>query len=166
MKTKKLAAAGLFTAFALAIFVLEAQIPLPIPVPGVKLGLANIITVAAVFLLGKKEACGILFARILLGSLFAGFSTLPYSLCGGLCAIASVLLIRRIITDKQIWVTCVVSGLVHNLGQMAMAVLITRTPSILIYLPVLIICGIVTGVLTGLCTQLCVLRLREKFADN
>lgn len=164
MKTKKLAAAGVFTALALVIFLLEAQIPLPIPVPGVKLGLANVITVAAVFLLGRKEACGILIARILLSSLFAGFSTLPYSLCGGLLSMAAVLLVRRILKEKQLWVTGVLGGLAHNVGQMAMAVLITRTPSILIYLPVLLICGIFTGLLTGLCTQLCVSRLRGKFS--
>lgn len=163
MKTKKLAAAGVFTALALVIFLLEAQIPLPIPVPGVKLGLANVITVAAVFLLGRKEACGILMARIVLGSLFAGFSTLPYSLCGGLLSMAAVLLVRRILKEKQLWVTGVLGGLAHNVGQMAIAVLITRTPSILIYLPVLLICGIFTGLLTGLCTQLCVSRLRGKF---
>lgn len=164
MKTKKLAAAGVFTALALVIFLLEAQIPLPIPVPGVKLGLANVITVAAVFLLGRKEACGILIARIVLGSLFAGFSTLPYSLCGGLLSMAAVLLVRRILKEKQLWVTGVLGGLAHNVGQMAVAVLITRTPSILIYLPVLLICGIFTGLLTGLCTQLCVSRLRGKFS--
>lgn len=161
MKTKKLAFSGLLTALALVIFIVEAQIPMPIP--GVKLGLANVITVSAVFLLGGKEACLILLARILLGSLFAGASTLPYSLCGGLCSIVTVLLARRIVREKQMWVLCVLGGIAHNLGQMAMAVFITRTPSILIYLPVLLISGIVTGTFTGLCTQLCVPRLRGKF---
>lgn len=165
VKAKKLAVSGLLTALALVIFVLEAQIPMPIPVPGVKLGLANIITVCAVYLLGKKEACGILLARIVLGSLFAGFSTLPYSLCGGLLSILAVLLVQRVLNDKQIWVTGVVGGIAHNLGQMAMAVLITQTPSILVYLPVLLIFGILTGIFTGLCTQLCVTRLRGKYHE-
>lgn len=164
MKTKKLAASGLLTALALVIFIVEAQIPMPIP--GVKLGLANIITVSAVFLLGGKDACAILLARILLGSLFSGASTLPYSLCGGIVSIVTVLLVRRIVRNRQIWVICVLAGITHNLGQMAMAALITQTPSILIYLPVLILSGIVTGVFTGLCTQLCVLRLRGKFHNE
>ena len=81
MTTRQLSLMALLTAIALAIHVAEAQIPAPVPIPGVKLGLANIITVYAVFTLGAGPACMILAARILLGSLFAGQAiSLLYSL--------------------------------------------------------------------------------------
>lgn len=166
MKTKKLAAAAVLTAFALVVFLIEAQIPMPVPVPGVKLGLANVITVTALYLLGWREACAILLVRIVLGSLYTGFSTLPYSLCGGIVSMAAVMLTRRLISEKQIWVTGVIGGMAHNLGQMAMAAIITATPSVLIYLPVLLIAGIFTGVLTGLCTQFSTARLGRFFSKQ
>lgn len=166
MKTKKIALCGLFTALALILFVVEAQIPLPVPVPGIKLGLANIITVTALYLLGRKEACIILLVRIFLGSLYAGFSALPYSLCGGICSMAAVLLVRRLLQKKQQWVTGVLGAVAHNLGQLAMAAVLTQTPSILIYLPVLVLAGLATGVLTGFCTQLATTRLEKIFQSK
>ena len=76
MKTRRLVLLALLTAIALTIFMLEAQIPAPVPIPGVKLGLANIVTVFTVFLLGPGEGCLVLAARIFLGAVFAGnFST-------------------------------------------------------------------------------------------
>ena len=83
MNTKKLVRLALLTAIALTIFMLEAQIPPVVPIPGVKLGLANIVTVFAVFILGAKEAAAVLFCRIFLGAVFAGnFSTIFYSAAG------------------------------------------------------------------------------------
>ena len=63
-------------------------------------------------------------------------------------------LLRRILTAKQVWAAGVAGGLLHNLGQMAVALAVTRTPGLLIWLPVLLLCGLVTGLFTGLCAQL------------
>ena len=71
-KTRKLALMALLTAIALTIFVIEAQIPAPVPIPGVKLGLANIITLITMCLMGKKEAGAVLLVRVLMGAMFAG----------------------------------------------------------------------------------------------
>ena len=71
-KTKKLALMALLTAIALTIFVVENQLPAPVPIPGVKLGLANIITLVTMLLLGKKEAGAVLLVRVLMGAMFAG----------------------------------------------------------------------------------------------
>ena len=77
MKARKLTQMAMLTAIALTIFMIEAQIPAPVPIPGIKLGLANIVTVFAVFAMGPKEAATILFCRIFLGAVFAGnFSTI------------------------------------------------------------------------------------------
>lgn len=87
MTVRKLTHMAVLTAVALTIFVLEAQLPPLVPmIPGVKLGLANVVTVYAIFALGSGPAAMILLARVVLGSLFAGGSTIFYSLAGGCAA--------------------------------------------------------------------------------
>ena len=159
MKTKKLTVMAILTAVALTIFVLEAQIPPIVPLPGVKLGLSNIITVFAVFAMGPGEAAAILTCRIFLGAVFAGnFSSIFYSAAGGLCAILVTIGLRRILTTTQLWVAGALGAFAHSIGQMAMAVLLTGTTAILIYLPVMVGISIVTGLVTGLCAQFLVNR--------
>ena len=105
MKTRRLVLLALLTAIALTIFMLEAQIPAPVPIPGVKLGLANIVTVFTVFFLGPGEGCLVLAARIFLGAVFAGnFSTILYSAAGGGLAILVTILLRRVLKENQLWV--------------------------------------------------------------
>lgn len=159
MKIRKLTVMALLSAIALTIFTLEAQIPALVPIAGVKLGLSNIVTVYAVFALGSWEAAAILFVRIFLGAVFAGnFSTILYSLAGGILAILVTILLRRILQEAQIWVAGVLGAVAHSIGQMGMAVLISGTPSLLIYLPVMIVCSIITGLFTGLCAGFLVKR--------
>lgn len=154
MKTRKLTQMSLLTAIALTIFMVEAHIPALVPIPGVKLGLANIVTVFAVFAMGPKEAGAILFARIFLGAVFSGnFSTIFYSAAGGACAVFATIGLRKILTNKQLWVAGALGAVAHSIGQMAMAVLLTSTPELLVYLPVMIVCSVITGVFTGLCAQ-------------
>ena len=103
MKVRKLTTMALLCAIALTIHMVEHQIPPFVPLPGVKLGLANIVTVFAVFALGPKEAAMILAGRIFLGSVFAGnFSSILYSASGGLYAIAVTIGLRKILTKKQL----------------------------------------------------------------
>ena len=159
MKTKKLTLMALLTAIALTIFMIEAQIPPVVPLPGVKLGLANIITVFAVFALGPKEAASILFCRIFLGAVFAGnFSTIFYSAAGGTLAILATILLRKVLTNKQLWVAGAIGAVAHSVGQVGMAIFITGTPGIIVYLPPLICISIATGCFTGLCAQFLVNR--------
>ena len=154
MKTRKLTQMALLTAIALTIFMVEAQIPALVPVPGVKLGLSNIITVFAVFAMGSREAAAILFVRIFLGAVFAGnFSTIFYSAAGGALAILVTILLRKILTEKQLWVAGIMGAIAHSIGQMAMAVAITQTVGLVSYLPMMIVCSIITGLFTGLCAQ-------------
>ena len=159
MKIRKLTTLALLTAIALTIFMVEAQIPPVVPLPGVKLGLANIVTVFAVFALGGKEAAAVLFVRVFLGAVFAGnFSTVFYSAAGGAAAILVTILLRKILKKDQLWVAGSLGAVAHSLGQMAMAVTLLGTPSIVIYLPVMIAISIVTGLFTGLCAQFLVNR--------
>ena len=159
MKTRKVTLLALLTAIALTIFMVEAQIPALVPIPGIKLGLSNIVTVFAVFALGPKDACLVLAARIFLGAVFAGnFSTIFYSAAGGALAIVVTIGLRRILTKKQLWVAGALGAVAHSIGQMAMAMLLTLTPGLLVYLPAMIAVSIVTGTFTGLCAQFLVNR--------
>ena len=159
MNVKKTARLGLLTAIALTIFMVEAQIPALVPIPGIKLGLANIVTVFAVFAIGPKEAAAVLFVRVFLGAVFAGnFSTIFYSGAGRLCAIAVTILSRKILTKKQLWIAGVLGAIAHSIGQMTMAIAISRTAGLILYLPVMIGASLVSGCFTGLCAQYLVYR--------
>ncbi len=155
MKTRKLTTMALLSVIALTIFILEAQIPTPVPIPGVKLGLANIVTVYAVFALGAREGAGILFVRIFLGAIFSGnFGSIFYSAAGGFLAILTTIALKAVVRENQLWICGCLGAIAHSLGQMIVAVWVSGTPSVLIYLPVLVVCSIFTGLFTGLCAQI------------
>lgn len=159
MKIRKITQLAMLSAIALTIFLVEAQIPPVVPLPGVKLGLANIVTVFTVFLLGPREGAAVLFVRIFLGAVFAGnFSTIFYSAAGGSCAIAVTVALRRVLRRDQIWVAGCLGAAAHSVGQMAAAVALSGTPGLAVYLPVMIAISILTGLFTGLCAQFLVNR--------
>ena len=162
MKTRKLTVMAMLSAVALIIFVVEAQIPALVPIPGIKLGLSNIVTVFAVFTLGPWEAALILGVRIFLGAVFAGnFSTILYSAAGGALAILVTILLRKILKQNQLWVAGCVCAIAHSVGQMAVAIAVTGTPGLAIYLPVMVGCSVITGAFTGLCAQFLVKRRKD-----
>ena len=149
-KTKKLVFLALLTAISLGIWVIESQIPAPIPVPGVKLGLASVITLAAMVLLGRKEALAVLLMRVFLACLFAGsFSAILFSMTGGLFSWAVMALTLGFFAEKRLWVVSVFGAIAHNAGQLLAAIAVTKTPSLLAYGPALLCAAIVTGVFTG-----------------
>ena len=158
---KRLARLGILTAVALIIFIVELQIPNPFPIPGVKLGLANIVTVYAVYRYRPSEVAVMTGVRILLGSVFSGnIMALLYSACGSLLCLLGMLLLRRVIDEKHLWLASVFGAVLHNTGQMAAALLVTQTPSLLFYYPFLLVSGCLAGLFTGLCTQLILPRIK------
>ena len=162
MKIRKLTTMAMLCAVALIIFVIEAQIPALVPIPGIKLGLSNIITVFAVFMLGSWEAVLILAARIFLGAVFAGnFSTIFYSAAGGALAILTTIGLKQILKKEQLWIAGCLGAVAHSVGQMTAAILISGTPGLIVYLPVMILCSVITGAFTGLCAQLLVKRGKD-----
>ena len=167
MKTKHLTTLALLTAIALILFTVEAQIPPPVPIPGVKLGLANIVTVFVLFRFGPRDALLVLLARILLGSAFAGSPvTLLFSLGGGLLCWLVMLPLRRILTERQLWVCGVLGAMAHNLGQIAVCVAVYHTAAVLVYLPALLLAGMAAGLFTGLAAQFLLGWLRGKLPDK
>jgi len=141
----------MYTAMALTIFVVEAQIPVPIPVPGVKLGLANVITLIALLFLGRREAGIILAVRITLGSFFVGgLSTWLFSAAGGVFAFLIMALALRFVPREQIWAVSILGALAHNTGQLVMAVFYMGTTAVLAFAPVLVISAVFTGAFIGI----------------
>lgn len=161
-KTKKLALMAVLTAIALTIFMLEAQLPAPVPIPGVKLGLANIVTLTAMLILGRREAGAILAARIIMGAVFAGNpSAMLYSAAGGVLAYAAMCLLVGVVPEKRLWAVSAVSAVAHNMGQLLACVLVVKTPGVFIYVPALIVSGVITGVFTGFGAMYLVRALRK-----
>lgn len=161
-KTKKLALMAVLTAIALTIFMLEAQLPAPVPIPGVKLGLANIVTLTAMLILGRREAGAILAARIIMGAVFAGNpSAMLYSAAGGVLAYAAMCLLVGVVPEKRMWAVSAVSAVAHNMGQLLACVLVVKTPGVFIYAPALIVSGVITGVFTGFGAMYLVRALRK-----
>ncbi len=155
MKTKELTRIAMLSAVALIVFAIEARIPSPVPIAGIKLGLANVITLFAIWSLGRKQAGIILLVRIVLGSFVAGtLMTMFYSLAGGLLSYLIMCLTKGLFTQKQLWAHSILGAIGHNTGQMAVALFVTGTPSLLlVYGPPLLLSAIITGLFTGLCAQ-------------
>lgn len=159
-KTKKLSLMAMLTAASLIVFVIEAQIPAPVPVPGVKLGLANVITLIAMLLLGRREAGLILAVRIVMGSVFAGgVSAFLFSISGGVLAYAIMCITVTRFPRKMLWVVSALAAVAHNLGQLLAAIAVTKTAALMVYAPALLASGIITGVFTGLVAMYLVRRL-------
>lgn len=153
-RVRRLTRNAMLTTVALTIFIVESQIPIPVPIPGIKLGLANIITLYALFMYGAGDAISILLCRIVLGSIFGGqMMSFLYSLCGGLLCYLVTLPLCKLVTKKQIWICGVLGAVAHNVGQILAAVVVTRTVSVFAYLPILMISAVVSGTFTGFCTQ-------------
>jgi heptaprenyl diphosphate synthase len=161
MKAKRLAELSVLTAVSLIIFIVELQIPNPFPIPGIKLGLANIITVFAVYHYKAYEVALIVTVRLLLGSVFSGnFTALIYSASGAFLCLLGMLLLKRIIDEKHIWIASVFGAVLHNTGQMIAAVIVTQTVEIVAYYPFLLVSGCLAGLFTGLCAQLIMPRIK------
>ena len=148
---RQLTLCAVLTALALALSYVENFLPLTllIPLPGIKLGLANIVTVFALYALGAGQALLILIARCTLGAMFAGnLNALLFSLLGGLAAMAVMVLLSR---WKKLSLYGVSRGgaAAHNCGQVAAAVITLSNTAPLAYLPALLIASLFSGALTG-----------------
>ncbi len=153
---------AMFATIALTIFVIESMLPLLAPIPGIKLGLANVITLVLLLCFKEKDALAVLLVRIILASICAGqMMSFAYSLCGGILCFIIMSLLNRLLMKKFIFITSVFGALAHNAGQILVAIVMTGSLSIILYLPTLIISGILTGLFTGLCAWFAAPRLRQ-----
>ena len=157
MKTKKITVMAMCIALAMILSYVESQIPSP-GIPGVKLGLANLAVIFALYKLGWKEAAGISLLRVLLVSLLFGHvASLMYSAAGAVLSLAGMILLRRIPQLSCVAVS-VLGGVLHNVGQILMA-WVLMGPNVVYYLPVLILSGTIAGVAVGVVSALLIRRI-------
>ncbi len=149
-KTKRLALMGLLTALGLIIGYIEFLIPIPLGIPGVKPGFANIVIVWALYSLGPWEALMINGMRIFLsGFLFGNFSMILYSLAGAAVSFLCMCLAKKSGLFSMTGVS-MIGGVMHNMGQLLVAMAVLETVSLVYYGPVLLAAGVITGLLIGI----------------
>ncbi len=163
MSVNKLTELSLFTAVALILYVVESWIPTTVPIPGVKLGLANIVTVTAVYRFAPGEVTALVVVRVLLGSIFAGnLSAMLFSGAGALLCLVGMLLLKKVLSPDYIPLCSVLGAILHNIGQMMVAVWVMEDVRVLAYLPILMVTGCVAGLFTGLCARAVERRIPKK----
>lgn len=161
MTVQRLTRCGVLTALALALSVAEGLIPLTIllPIPGLRLGLANLVTMFGLCRLSKGETLMILIARCLLAALVGGrVSALAYSLTGGLLAFGVLLLTLRC-EKLSLFGVSIAGAAAHNTGQILASIYMMNSPALLVYLAPLLLASIVTGAVTGAAVILLLRRL-------
>ncbi len=148
-RNKKIAWMAMLLALAFVLSFLERMLSFEVPVPGVKLGLANLAVLMAIYTMGVKGALMISLARILLdGMTFGNAYRMMYSLAGGILSFIMMYIGKK--CNWSIMSVSMAGGLCHNIGQIGVAVIILRTPELITYLPILILAGIATGAINGL----------------
>ena len=149
-KLRRIAVLGSLLALAFGFGYLEFLIPFDAAgIPGVKLGLANLAVLAALYWLGPLEACAVSFVRILLSWLvFGNFVSFIYSICGGAVSLAVMILFQKLKIFDELGVS-VCGAVAHNTGQMIAASFLTGTSAIWFYYPVLLVFAVLTGALIG-----------------
>ncbi|TDT60995.1 Gx transporter family protein [Fonticella tunisiensis] len=151
-KTRKLTFISLLVAQALVLHVIERAIPVPFITPGAKLGLANLVTVIALYTFGFKETFAIVVLRIIMAALLGGsLSSFLYSIAGGILSFFVMFVVMQLGEENVSAIGVSVAGAVfHNIGQVLVASMIVQNIRIVSYLPVLMVAGLGTGIFIGL----------------
>jgi len=161
-RVKRLAISAMFAALALSFSYIEVLIPLPVPIPGVKIGIANLVIVIALYRLNFKYAFTINLVRIVVaGLLFSGVFGMLYSLAGGILSIIMMYLFYKTKKFSMVGVSFI-GGVFHNVGQLLTACLLMKTPSLFSYFPVLLFSGLVSGVVIGIVAYIIEKRLPKE----
>jgi heptaprenyl diphosphate synthase len=141
---------GVFTALAMILSYVETLIPVSVGIPGVKLGLANLVIVIALYRLRLSEAFLLSVVRVLLsGFLFGNYFSIIYSLAGGLLSL-TVMAVMKSREGYSVAGVSIAGGVFHNVGQLMIAAFVVETFSVIYYIPVLLIAGMLTGLLIGI----------------
>jgi len=161
MSSKKIALYGLLIALAFIFSYIESLIPMPFAIPGIKLGLANLVTIIALYGIGVKESLVLSMVRILLvGFTFRDPSTLLFSFAGGILSWLSMTVTMKLKLFSMVGVS-IIGGITHNIGQIIVAILYVNNPSLIYYLPFLLTAGVVSGALIGLLGALTIKRIKK-----
>lgn len=149
MLKNRVAYFGVFTALALIFSYVETLIPFNFGIPGVKLGLANLIVVIALYKMKLSETYLLSVVRVLLnGFIFGNYFSIIYSLAGGILSLSVMALLKKKGGFSILGIS-MAGGVMHNIGQLLIAMLIVETFSVVYYVPVLLISGLLTGFAIG-----------------
>ena len=149
-RTRRVALCGLLIAMMLVLGYVESLIPVNTAVPGIKLGLSNGVLIFAVYMLDLPTAWILMVLKVMLsGLLFGGFNTIMYAMAGGVLSMLVMTLLSRVKGMHPITVS-MAGGVAHNVGQVALAMIILQTPQLLYYMAVLMLVGLACGALTGI----------------
>jgi heptaprenyl diphosphate synthase len=160
MKTKRIATYGLLIALAFILSYIESLFPLTLAIPGIKMGLANLVVIIALYKMGVKEALALSVLRIILvGFTFGSPSTMMFSLAGGLLSWFFMVVFQKTKLFSMTGVS-IIGGITHNIGQIAVAVLVVENINIIYYLPFLLVSGVITGAIIGILAALIIKRLK------
>lgn len=152
---------GVFTALALLFSYIESLIPFHIGIPGVKLGLANLIILIALYKMNARQAFLLSVTRIVLaGFLFGNLFSILYSLAGGMLSLIVMILLKKQ-NGFSVMGVSVAGGVFHNVGQLVIAMLVTESLNLFYYVPVLMISGLITGIFIGIIANEMLKRLRR-----
>lgn len=169
-KTFRIVLIGIFVSQALALYTIESMIPVPFIAPGAKLGLTNLITVIALYILeNKRDVFLIIILRLLLSTIFTGnLSTLMYGAAGAILSYYAMILVKTVGKDKISIIGVSASGaFFHNLGQLIIGSIIVQNIWVMLYLPILSIAGIGTGIFIGLTSNFIVRHIsRLRYFDD
>lgn len=162
MKTDKIANFGLLIALAFILSYIESLFPIPFPVPGIKLGLANLVVIIALYKLGSKEAFVLSVLRIILISFtFGNLYMLMFSMTGGLLSWLLMSIAKKSKLFSMVGVS-VIGGVSHNIGQIIMAVIVVENINIAYYLPFLLVSGITAGIIIGIVASIIISRFKKQ----
>lgn len=158
---------ALFAAQAIVLHIFESFLPVPFIFPGAKLGLANIVTVSALFILHPIEVLGVIVVRVFIASLFAGtVLTFAYSMTGALISFLVMIILKTLLKEKVGLIGLSCSGAVfHNIGQLVVASFLIGNIRIISYLPFLSIAGIITGAFVGITAHFLIKSMRRIIKD-
>lgn len=158
--TKRLTTLSLTVAVAMVMSYLESQIPVFVAIPGIKVGLANIAVIFALYKLGEREAIIVSLFRVALVSLlFGNTATFIYSIAGATLSLALMIILKRFTHLYTVGVS-VVGGVAHNIAQIAVAGIMLRTDVLIYYLPFLLLSGVIAGIVVGIAGSLLVERIK------
>ena len=163
---KRLAMLAVLCALGLVSFMIESLFP-PLFIPGAKMGVSNVFSMLALFVLGPIDALIVVVVRTTLGSLLCGnASSLVYSLTAGLASVCAATLLERLFYPSvSVVAISVVSAVVHNVTQNVVFCLVSQTPQMIGYLPYLVLCGILAGIIVGVAVWLVLKALPQKYTD-
>lgn len=159
---KKTANMGMLVALAFIFSYIESLIPISVGIPGIKLGLANMVVIVTLYLMGAGQAFMLSLVRIVLtGFTFGNLAMMMYSLAGGMLSMLVMVIARK---TKLFSVTgvSVLGAVFHNVGQIIMAALVVENSSLFYYLPVLLVSGVVFGIIIGVVGSVLIKRLSRK----